>query len=241
MSHPHRRPPLLAALGLAALAGCVPPPARVALDPGRTAQVRRIAVYRIAEPTPAVYTLGGAARAFGALGSMVQGSNNADDSAAYGRLVRQGQVAFAPRLQRAMEAALAGDGYEAVALAKRVPLKADGREVDLGALGADADAALVVTFPIVGYVSPPDQDPYQPWVVVRARLVEPRSREILYDRTFAAGYAQPQLRPDVPSDPRYRYDGIDALTARFPESVQGIDEVIRTIAARLGADLARGG
>jgi hypothetical protein len=116
-------------------------------------------------------------------------------------------------------------------------LAADGKSADYTSIKTDADSILHVWFTSFGYVSPPESSDFIPWVVVRARLIDAKTKQDMYFKTFACGWDVKNNSVHVVSDEVYRYGSFDALNAAFNQSVQGIKSCETAIVANITKDL----
>lgn len=243
MPHTTSRLPRSFVAGLVALGmgGCVSVP-RVEMDKASSARIAKVALLKVAPaPSPTVTNTGGAAVAFGLVGALVQVGVNSSHGKIYATAVGERTATLAPDMMAALADALAQGGYEVVTPETEIIVAEGGDDVDLSSVQTDADAILAVWFTRVGYVSPPGSTSYQPWVVVKARMVDARSRGDLYFKTFSAGY---DMRVSnsvyIEGGERFRYGSFDDLMARATGSVDGLFSATRAIATHVSADLARG-
>ena len=195
---------------------------------------------KVIEPTSqSVVNLGGAAGAFGLIGALAQNNLNEVHSKAYSELVHHRTVAFASPLESGISAQLRSAGYSVSSVDLRPPVRTDGRALDYSAVDVGDDAILHIWFTTLGYLSPPNKIAFQPWITVRVRLLEARTKKDLYFKTFTCGY-QPTTEGIVHlnSDPRFEYDAFDALMAKVDDSIAGLHECNRAIATRIAGDFA---
>ncbi len=226
---------------LAALtSGCASVP-RIELDGRSSARIGKIALLKVAAvPSPTVANSGGAAAALGLVGAVAQAAVDANHGLTYASAFGARTAALAPATTEALADALSKDGYEVVTLQEEAKVAGDGDDVDLSAVRTDADAILAVWFTTVGYVSPPRSPAYQPVVVMKARMIDARSRGDLWFKTYIGGY---DMRVNdavyVPSGQQYRYDSFDVLMDAGAESVEGMVDVIEAIVARMFFELKK--
>jgi len=203
--------------------------------------VKTITMLKVIEPaSQSVINLGGAAGAFGLIGALAQNNLNETHTKAYTELVQQRAAAFASPLESDLSAQLRSAGYNVTSVDLRPTIQTDGRTLDYTAVDVSDDAILHVWFTTLGYLSPPSKIAFQPWITVRVRLLEAKSRKDLYFKTFTCGY-QPAAEGIVHlnADPRFEYDGFDALTANVDDSIAGLRECNRAIATRVAGDFAK--
>jgi hypothetical protein len=224
-----------------ALCGCVSVP-NVDASKSSVAQMKRITVLAVREPPVVqVVNIGGAAGAFGVIGGLIQGSANADHSKAFLAAMVQRKVSLREPLLAAVESSLRQDGFDVSVDQTQWPKKtADGKSDDYSALHVDSDAILIVWFSVVGYMSPPNSTHYVPWVVIKARLLDARTKQDIYFKTFCVGYKMKvENAVQLPADPKYRFNSFDDLMAHVDGAVDGLVDCEKIAAMRMGSDLAR--
>jgi len=231
----------LAAVGLAAalLSGCASVP-NIEADKAAATQIKRIAVLGIHEPANVqVANLGGAAGAFGLVGGLIQGTTNADHSKQFAEALQQRKQSLSEPMLAAVTQSLKEDGFEVMVAADQKPkLAADGKSDDYSDVHVDADAILSVWFGVVGYMSSPYSTHYEPWVLVKARLLDAKTKKDIYFKTFCVGYKMKiENVVPLPADPKYRYGSFDDLMAHTGDAAAGLVDCGEIVAKRIGADL----
>ncbi|KFL52605.1 hypothetical protein JM78_18980 [Burkholderia pyrrocinia] len=222
------------------LSGCVTLP-NTDMKPEARQKLHSIAILDVSEPKRvAVINLGGAAGGFGLIGALAQTAVNASHTSTYTDHVATSKTVFAPDIVDGVTGRLAGNGYQVVKLdGQKVKLADDGKSDDYSAIQTDADAIMNVWFTSFGYISPPNQPDYIPWVVVRARILDARTKQDLYYKTFACGYDIKANSVHVDSDFAYTYGSFSDLEKNFDKSVEGIKSCEKSVAEMIGQDLAR--
>jgi len=232
--------------GLRAACGCIAAMLLAAcatvpkVEMSQAASIRSVTVLRIVEPEVyPVVNLGGPTGMFGLVGGLVQAGLNDTHTKGYTEAVKTRQLAFAPPFEQEIADLLASAGYRVTRVDARPGLQPDGKSADYSGVRTDSDAIVHVWFTALGYVSPPNKMDFHPWVAVRARVVDTRSRQDLYFKTFSCGW---KLSNDsivhVPSLPRYEYASYDALVQDLDASAAGLRQCATDIAALMRADVA---
>ena len=222
------------------LSGCVTLP-NTDMKPEARQKLHSIAILDVTEPKRvAVVNFGGAAAGFGLIGALAQGAVNASHTSTYTDRVVAGKIAFAPDIADGVAGRLTGNGYQVVKLdGQKVKLADDGKSDDYSAIQTDADAIMNVWFTSFGYISPANQPDYIPWVVVRARILDAKTKQDLYFKTFACGYDIKANSVHIDSDFAYTYGSFSELEKNFDKSVEGIKSCEKSVADMIGQDLAR--
>ncbi|PAK13871.1 hypothetical protein [Burkholderia ubonensis] len=222
------------------LSGCVNLP-QTDLNADNRQKLHSIAVLDVNEPKAVgVANIGGAAGAFGLIGGLVQGAVNASHTSTYTKRVASDKIVFAPVVADSVIGHLTENGYQVVKLdGQKVKLADDGKSDDYSGIQTDADAIMNVWFTSFGYISPPDKTDFIPSVVVRARMLDAKTKQDIYFKTFACGYDIRSNSVHVDSDVAYSYGSFGDLEKNFDKSVEGIKSCEKSIAAMIGQDLVR--
>ncbi|KAB0640518.1 hypothetical protein [Burkholderia latens] len=222
------------------LSGCVTLP-NTDMKPEARQKLHSIAMLDVTEPKRvAVVNLGGAAAGFGLIGGLAQAAVNASHTSTYTDHVTAGKIVFAPDIMDGVTGRLTGNGYQVVKLAgQKAKLADDGKSDDYSAIQTDADAIMNVWFTSFGYISPPNQPDYIPWVVIRARILDAKTKQDIYYKTFACGYDIKANSVHIDSDFAYTYGSFGDLEKNFDKSVEGIKSCEKSVADMIGRDLAR--
>ncbi|WP_175713630.1 hypothetical protein [Burkholderia ambifaria] len=222
------------------LSGCTTLP-NTDMKPEARQKLHSIAILDVTEPKRvAVVNLGGAAAGFGLIGALTQAAVNSSHTSTYTDHVTAGKIAFAPDIVDGVTGRLTDTGYQVVRLnGQKAKLADDGKSDDYSAIQTDADAIMNVWFTSFGYISPPNQPDYIPWVVVRARILDAKTKQDIYFKTFACGYDIKANSVHVDSDFAYTYGSFSDLEKNFDKSVEGIKSCEKSVADMIGRDLAR--
>ncbi|KAG8155166.1 hypothetical protein [Burkholderia catarinensis] len=222
------------------LSGCTTLP-NTDMKPEARQKLHSIAMLDVTEPKRVgVVNLGGAAAGFGLIGALAQGAVNASHTSTYTDRIAAGKIVFAPDIVDGVTGRLTGNGYQVVKLdGQKAKLADDGKSDDYSAIQTDADAIMNVWFTSFGYISPPNQPDYIPWVVIRARILDAKTKQDIYYKTFACGYDIKANSVHIDSDFAYTYGSFSDLEKNFDKSVEGIKSCEKSVADMIGRDLAR--
>ncbi len=227
-----------------ALGGCVV--SHVPFNPAENQHIRSVVVVSI--PTPPAATIrnfgspmalvGGGIGAFAAMN--VSASENKDPFQQL--LVRQG-FDFGKEMQEAIAGRLRKMGYAVrpVQMARENPYRLLGEYEKVPAAGADAilDCANGTYF---GYsnVSMMDRK-FRPHIHVYVRLVDAKTKKVLYEDEILYGYTNPFMTAAKLSAPdKYFYDSDEAVLADGRKTVEGLRVGIAQVADHIAVQL-RGG
>jgi hypothetical protein len=220
------------------LAGCVSVP-NIEMRKASGPSIKRIALLKTPAPRNVQVTnIGGAAMAFGAIGGAIQGGMNAGHAKQFAAVLAK-QPALSEKIMADVESSLKADGYDVIVVRDQAPkVAADGKSDDYSGVQVEADAILSVWFGVVGYMSSPYSAHYEPWVLIKAHLVDSKTKKDLYFKTFCVGY-KPKIENAVmlPADTRFRFGSFDDLMARSDDAVAGIVSCEKLTADRIGWDL----
>ena len=184
--------------------------------------------------------IGGAAAGFGLIGGLIQAGVNSSHSSTYSKKVANGNVLFAPIISDGVMDRLTANGYQVVKLdGQDVKLADDGKSDDYSGIHTDADAIMNVWISTMGYVSPPESVNFVPWVIVRARILDAKTKQDMYFKTYACGYDIKSNSVHVDSDATYSYGTFGSLEDNFGQSIEGLQSCEKSIVAAIGKDLAR--
>jgi len=92
---------------------------------------------------------------------------------------------------------------------------------------------------VFGYVSEPMSLRYEPWVVIKARMVDAKTKQDLYFKTFVVGWKMKIENAVVlPAPEEFRYKSFDEVKSRAPHAVTGLVRCGDLVAQQVGKDLA---
>ena len=220
------------------LAGCAGAPI-VHFDRSKSVP-HSITLVSVVQPkTNSVVNLGSAANAFALVGALIQAGIDKANSDTYTNMVKRSNVSFSEIVTSSLKKQLEEKGYTVVlANDVTVPLTADEKNFNYSSITANTDAILHVWYTENGYISPLDSTDYQPWVVIRARLIDSKSKADLYLRTLAGGWTSEQENvTNVACGEQYRYSNFDELTKNSQQSVEGLRNCTQQIVARIAEDI----
>ena len=239
---------------------------KVKFDKAANTNIKKIALLRVDEPRRFILnaprtrldTTAGAAQtagagALGCLGigvlpitmySLVTSAarstiSNPDDND-FQKALNDHQIHFGPAMVESLRQELTKKGYDFIYL-KDQSLMVGGDEKGnyLSHIQSDADAILFVSIGVVGYSATGNKKgEYKPTVSVHARLIDSRSKKIIYSGIFRVGELSGGVNVEnmLPVE-GYKYNSLDTLLKDINEAAQGIIDCHRKIAARIAEQL----
>ena len=234
--------------GLAALAvlmtACATPVAhQQELAASERARIRKVALLRVAEPQRmGVVDLGaikGGGLAGGLIGAAIMGNVTDKRSKEFVDAIKTRKIRLGVALAESIQKELRGAGYTVKYLATENPKFApDGKSDDYSHIQTDADAILNVWYDTTGYVAPAMGEEYRPWLNLKARLLDARTKQVLYYQEFSLGMPRKAERVDhLEAEGPYRYGSFDALMAKVDEAAEGLRKNQERVALRLAQQI----
>ena len=167
------------------------------IDSSSASEIKKIGILEIKQPMNMnVENLGGAGAAFGLVGGLAQAGVNNSHSDTYQRTLSERQVPIMEHLRRAVENELRTYQYDVEYLQGQSSTRENDAKGDYSDVKTDANAILNIWITQFGYVSPPSSSGYIPFVVVRARLIEAKTRREMFFKTYTCGW-------DIKKGPRF--------------------------------------
>lgn len=228
---------VLAVMFLAACAGPVP---KIDSSPSALAQVNTIAVIRSREPdTYTVINFGHPGVAFGLIGGLVAAGDQGSKQDRLTEAVKQNTPApTASSLADSIAAQLNRQGFEA-SVEDGPWEEKDGKFVlKFENIKSDADAVLVVSPTMVGFIATGLTSDYMPTITAVATLLGKDRKEQLYRGFHACGW-QPKGDGWRHSSPRTTFANFDELMADPGKTSLALTDAAAEIAVTVAQDLRR--
>ena len=171
---------------------------------------------------------------FGLIGGLVAAAEMSAKTSSYNSAIAGQQPNWSAYASEAMKKELTALGYTVVDQpVERKP----GSDLLDSYPTSDADAYLDFKFNISYVASTPTSD-YVPGVTLNARLVERKTKSVLYEEQYSYGHSNPYLKTvHLASDGKYRYANMEALKTRGAESLAGLTTGLDHIARRIAQHL----
>ncbi|BAL26843.1 hypothetical protein [Azoarcus sp. KH32C] len=220
--------------------GCAGPVRKIDTSPGALADVKTVAVIRAPEPkTYTVMNFGHPGIAFGLVGGLVAA---ADQSSKQERLTKAIKEKAPAQTADALAEGIAGQlqrrGFDA--RVEDGPWEEnDGKfKLEFDKITSSADAVLVVTPTMVGFIATGVTSDYLPTVTAIITLLGKDRKEQLYRGFHAAGW-QPKAEGWRYSPPTETFGNFDALMADPTKTGLALAGAAREIASTVADDLKR--
>ncbi|MFH1499128.1 MAG: hypothetical protein ABII82_15030 [Verrucomicrobiota bacterium] len=220
--------------------GCASAPR---MEPDKTAlkSASSIALLQVQEPRVVeVANIGGAAGAFGLVGGIAQGINNANRSKEFvSALSERKQSLAAPLMTRLVEA-LGKSGYQVSVSDQQPKQSTDKKSDDFSEITVNEDLILLVWIGHTGYISDSFSLSYEPWVLVTARALDARTKRDVYWKSFTVGHdMEINQVVNIPGDERYQFKSHSEIMDRVDEAITGLIESHNLAAEAIVDDLKR--
>lgn len=215
---------------------------KVAVAKDEVAKVRRIALLKIPESQNITlrhdgYVVAGVLA--GALGGALAEASNIERRTRFVRLINENKLFMGPDMAKALEQSLGTKGFEVQYHPGTLPrVNADKTALDYSYISVDADAILHVWFGSTGYFAMNEAMPYHPWATVGVRLLDARTKAVLYHETLVTGVkATNENAVNLPGCDKPLYVTDEELFDDLKAAVDGIKAcqamIARTIAEKL--------
>jgi hypothetical protein len=229
---------LIAVCAVMVLTGCASVP-RQPFNKEANPHVRKIALVSISSPEEySVSIVNHPGASFGLIGGIAAAADISSKSTEFTKLQGDKRKQIGPELANAITQALTQNGtFEIV-------------QVDSGSKGqpriaylkdypqAECDAYLDVVIQQAGYIAQYATTPYVPTLSVPVRLVDAKSKTVLYTTTFFMTDGNiPDGGKQLPPDPSYGFKDFDELKAAAGRSGDGLRNGVNTVAKQIAADL----
>jgi len=221
------------------LTGCASTTPNISLDKTKTGPIASAALLRINESQQfKILNLSGLPALGGAIGGLIAGDVATQRSNKFVEAYNKGSVHLADALAGDLQHEFSSTNIEIAYTPSEFAKIKNGAD-DYSHIQTDKDAILSVWFGPVGYIADGVIDaPYQPWVVVHVRLLDGKTKKILSQKSYTAGYqAKTKGTQFVSCATSYRFSTFDTLMDNFDKAVEGLSECEKAIAQRAAEDL----
>lgn len=174
----------------------------------------------------------------GAIGGLIAASSETSRTGKFVDAYNAGSTRLSTSLVDDLQREFKTNGIRISYMADEVAKSKDNAD-DYSHINADNDAILSVWFGAVGYVADGVLDaPYEPWMVVHVRLLNGKTKQVLSQKTYTAGYkAKIAGAVFVPCAKDYRFDTSEKLMTDFARSLEALSECERVTAQQAVHDL----
>ncbi|HET7773637.1 MAG TPA: hypothetical protein VFK82_07405 [Burkholderiaceae bacterium] len=220
------------------LAACASPVPKIDSTPAALARVKTIAVIRAPEPkTYTVVNFGHPGMAFGLVGGLIAAGDQKSKQDELSAAMKQGNPALtSAALPEALVSQLNQMGFQA--RVEDAPwAEVDGKyTLPFDKINSDADAVVVVSPTIVGFIATGLTSDYYPTMTAVVTLLGKDRKEPLYRGYHATGW-QPKADGWRFSPAKTTFGNYAALMADPKKSADALSEAARNVAASVARDL----
>jgi len=220
---------------ISVISGCAFLP-NVELDKSNASSIRKIAMLEIKPPRSIeVENFGVTAELFGLVGWLAEKAAT-NRSEIFQKALADQQVPITAHLRTSIEDNLRNQKYEVSYLNGQQSSRENDAEGDYADVETDADVLLNVWITQFGYISPKHWSIYIPYVVVRARMVDAKTRKEVYFKTYVCGWGRERGDPDhvLPTE---TFPSFDVMMTSIPAASAGLLACETGIAKLIGRDL----
>jgi hypothetical protein len=229
----------VAVLATALLMGCVGPVPKIDPAPEKLAAIKSIAVIRVPEPkTYTVWNIGHPGMAFGLIGGLIAAADQSNKQDTLSKAYKLQGTAVNQGLVHKVSALLKEEGYEVVEQDGPWVEKDNAFTLAFDKVETNADAILVVSPAIVGFVSPAHEGNYLPTITSVATLHGQDRTKPLYRGYHAAGWT-PAQEGWHQTEARTKYPDFSALMKDTAGSASALEMSADDIARSVTKDLRR--
>lgn len=185
-----------------------------------------------------IQNLSGLSALGGVIGGAIAATGQADRSTKFADAYNAGTTRFSASLVDDLQREFVSGGKQISYMADEFAKTKDKAD-DYSHIQTEKDVILSVWFGAVGYIADGVVDaPYQPWMVVNVRLLQGKTKQVLSQKTYTAGYkSKLDGAVFVPCAEGYRFDTFEKLMADFAGSVRALSECEKAIARQAVQDL----
>lgn len=220
------------------LAGCVSTP-NISLDKTKAGSFTTVALLRVSESRRfIVRNLSGLPALGGAIGGLIAASADTTRTGNFVDAYNAGATRLSTSLVDDLQREFKANGIQIFYMADEVAKSKDNAD-DYSHINPNSDAILSVWFGAVGYVADGAFDaPYEPWIVMHVRLLHGKTKQVLSQKTYTAGYkAKIAGAVFVPCAKGYRFDTSEKLMTDFARSLEALSECEKVAARQAVHDL----
>lgn len=220
----------------------------VSLDKTSRAPIRSVALLKVGEPQMVQVTgdlmagMGAAVLLGPTAGTAFQESLDRKRAKQFLQAVNDRNIKFSDVMVSRIQAGLAQSGIQVEYFPDKTPkIAPDGKSDDYSEVTTDKDAILHVWFGDMGFVNTAKlklSTRFQPWLIVNARIVDPKTRAIIYQKTFNVGVnAKIANAVFLSLDPKYQFGSFGDLMSRVDFGIESLTSGEALVASRIVMDI----
>lgn len=221
------------------LVGCASPVPRIDVAQEKLAKIKTISVVRVPEPkTYTVLNIGHPGVAFGLIGGLIAAADQNSKQETLSKAYREQGIAINNVLVAELVKQLNAQGF--IAQEQDAPWKEvdNSHSLKFEDIQSTADAVLVVSPTIEGFVSPQGSTSYLPTITAPATLLGDDKKNPMYRGFHAVGW-RPPAEGWRSTEAKNTYPNFGALMADPKASAQSLEDAARDLAQSVSRDLKR--
>lgn len=185
-----------------------------------------------------ISNLSGLSALGGAIGGVIAGSLQDNRTAKFVAAYNAGTTRLSSSLVTDLQSDFTAKGTQISYLAEEFAKIKDNAD-DYSHIQTDKDAILSVWFGPVGYIADGVLNvPYEPWLIIHVRLLHGKTKQILSQKTYSAGYkAKLEGSVFVQCSKDSRFDTFEKLMDDFEESIKALSECEKAVVQQAVQDL----
>ncbi|EKO3408858.1 hypothetical protein LZT09_01470 [Vibrio fluvialis] len=220
------------------LTGCASAP-NISLDKSLAGKIETAELLRVSESQYfMVKNLSGLSGLGGAIGGAISGISESDRTETFVNAYNENAVHLTDELVAALEKDLNQGGIQ-VTYKEDDFAKLNNGHDDYSHINSDQQTLLSVWFGPVGYIADGVIDaPYEPWLFVNVRLLDAKTKQVLSQKSYTAGYkALTKGAVFVPCAESYRFNTFETIMDNFPKSIEGLSMCVKAVSEQATKDL----
>jgi hypothetical protein len=226
-------------LALSLMAGCAGPVPRIESNPAVLSKINALAVINPPEAkTYAVMNFGHPGMAFGLIGGLVAAADQTSKQEQLTAALKKENLSVSQALASALVAKLSSAGFQA--RAENGPWEEkDGKYIlEFEKIQSDADAVVVLTPTITGFIATGATSDYLPTVTVVVTLLDKDRKTPIYRGFHSAGW-EPKAEGWKHSPPTTTFGNFDALMADPRNTAKALAAAALAVSSSIADDLRR--
>lgn len=226
-------------LAIFQLSGCASVP-NIPLDKSQIGAIKTASLLRISESNLfLIRDLSGLPGLAGPIGGAISALAQEKRAKTFIEEYNHRHISLSTIMVKNIQDNLAKQGVKVSYLSNQSPVLDKEGNDDYSNISTNSDVILNVWFGATGYIaSAIISGDYEPWLVVNVRLLNSKTKKIIYQKTFSGGYEDKSTNiVFVPCGIKYRFATFDSLMSSFDRAIEGLTDCHVAIANKIASDL----